>query len=136
MTAESSTLETTNSTVMQFTQLVPELYYRNIQEGLKMFVDCLEFHVGYSELHSPNPFCVVEKNTLSIMLFENKSLAEQYTPLLRLVTDNIEEVYQKTATKYPELLHPNLNQVTLRPWGAKEFALLDGQVGIVIQQWQ
>jgi hypothetical protein len=120
---------------MQFTKLVPELYYGDIREGLKMFVDCLGFIVTHSELHSGNPFCVVEKDTLSVMLFENKELAEQYTPLLRLVTHNIDDAYQKIATKFPELLHPNLSQVTLRPWGAREFALLDGQIGIVIQQW-
>jgi hypothetical protein len=120
---------------MQFTKLVPELYYRDIQEGLKMFVDCLEFRVSHSELHSGNPFCVVEKDNLSVMLFENETYAGQFTPLLRLVTDDIEEVYEKISSKHPELLHPNLSQVTLRPWGAKEFALLDRQIGIVIQQW-
>jgi predicted HAD superfamily hydrolase len=69
------------------------------------------------------------------MLFENETYAGQFTPLLRLVTDDIEEVYEKISSKHPELLHPNLSQVTLRPWGAKEFALLDRQIGIVIQQW-
>jgi hypothetical protein len=49
-------------------------------------------------------------------------------------TSNIEEVYQKVAAKFPELLHPNLSEVTLRPWGAKEFAILDGQIGIRVQQ--
>ena len=35
----------------------------------------------------------------------------------------------------PPSLHPNLSKVTLRPWRAKEFALMDKQLGIVIQQW-
>jgi hypothetical protein len=120
---------------MQFTKIVPELYYRDIQEGLKMFVDCLEFRIGHSELDSDNPFCVVEKDSLSVMLFENSTYAEKINPLLRLVTNNIEDVHKKVASKHPDLLHPNLSQVTLRPWGAKEFALLDSQIGIVIQQW-
>jgi hypothetical protein len=120
---------------MQFTKLVPELYYRDIQEGLKTFVDCLEFRVTHSELDSDNPFCVVEKDALRVMLFENNTYAKQFAPLLRLVTDNIEDVYKKVVSKHPDLLHPNLSQVTLRPWGAKEFALLDSQIGIVIQQW-
>ena len=54
---------------------------------------------------------------------------------VRLVTDNIDEVYQKISSSHPGLLHPNLNKITLRPWGAKEFALSDKQLGIVIQQW-
>jgi len=120
---------------MQFTKLVPELYYTDIKSGLKTFVDCLEFTIGHDESNSSNPFCVVDKAGLSVMLFQNAEYAEKFNPLLRLVTNNIEEVYQKVKSKYPELLHPNLNKITLRPWGAKEFALLDGQIGIVIQQW-
>ncbi len=56
-------------------------------------------------------------------------------PEFRLVTDDIEAVYQQIASTHPEFLHPNLNKITLRPWGAKEFALTDTQLGIVIQQW-
>jgi hypothetical protein len=120
---------------MHFTQLVPELYYADIKSGLKTFVDCLEFSMAHEELNSDNPYCVIDKDGLRIMLFQNKEYAEKYNPLLRLVTNNIEEVYQKIAAKYAELLHPNLSKITLRPWGAKEFALLDGQIGIVFQQW-
>jgi hypothetical protein len=78
---------------------------------------------------------VVGKGGLSIMLFQNSEYAAKYNPLLRLVTDNIDEVYKKVSAEYPGMLHPNLDKVTMRPWGAKEFALLDGQIGIVIQQW-
>lgn len=120
---------------MQFSQLVPEVYYSDIKSGLKIFVDCLEFSIQHSELDSDNPFCVVGKDGLSVMLFQNKEYAEKFTPLLRIVTEDIEEVYRKVASSHAELLHPNLSKVTLRPWGAKEFALLDGQIGIVVQQW-
>jgi predicted HAD superfamily hydrolase len=51
------------------------------------------------------------------------------------VTKNIEEVYEKVSKSHPEFLHPNLKAITLRPWGAKEFALKDEQVGIIIQEW-
>jgi hypothetical protein len=44
-------------------------------------------------------------------------------------------VYESVSLKFPELLHPNLSKITVRPWGAKEFAVMDGQIGIVIQQW-
>jgi hypothetical protein len=49
--------------------------------------------------------------------------------------DNIEEVYAKISASHPHLLHPNLNKVTLRPWGAREFAIADKQLGIRFQQW-
>ncbi|MCB0753100.1 MAG: hypothetical protein KDC52_16625, partial [Ignavibacteriae bacterium] len=60
---------------------------------------------------------------------------KEHYPELRLVTKNIEEVFTKIAKSHPQLLHPNLNKVTIRPWGAKEFAILDKQVGIRFQQW-
>jgi predicted HAD superfamily hydrolase len=55
---------------------------------------------------------------------------------MRLETDNIQDVYDEIKAEYPELLHPNGKEVTLKPWGAKEFALRDESgVSIIIQQW-
>jgi hypothetical protein len=120
---------------MHFTKLVPNVFYKNIEDGLKLFIDCLEFNIEHDELQSDKPFCVIEKDGLRINLFENKTLANEHNPEFRLVTNNIEEVYEKVKTSHPELLHPNLSQITLRPWGAKEFAIIDKQLGVVIQQW-
>ena len=120
---------------MKFTKLVPNIFYKDIKSGLKLFVDCLEFTVGHNELNAKRPFCVVEKDGLRINLFEDMKHAEEHNPEFRLVTDDIEEIYGKVKTKFPELLHPNLNAITLRPWGAREFALMDGQIGIIIQKW-
>jgi hypothetical protein len=120
---------------MNFTKLVPNIFYTDIKDALKLFIDCLEFTIEHDELKSDNPFCVIQKNGLRINLFENKALAKEHNPEFRLVTNNIDEVYEKISLSYPGFLHPNLNRITLRPWGAKEFALMDKQLGIVIQQW-
>jgi len=121
---------------MNFTKLVPNVFYTDIKVGLRLFIDCLGFSIGHDELNSDHPFCAVEKNGLSLLLFQNKEYAEKDRPEFRLVTNDIEEVYKKVASTHPEFLHPNLKQVTLRPWGAKEFALKDdSNVCIIIQQW-
>lgn len=120
---------------MNFTRLVPNVYYPDIKDGLKIFVDCLEFSIGHEELKSENPFCVIEKNELRMNLFQDKKLATEHNPEFRLVTNSIDEVYKKVSSSHPEFLHPNLSKITLRPWGAKEFALRDDQVCIIIQQW-
>jgi hypothetical protein len=78
---------------------------------------------------------VIQKDGLSILLFQNEELARQFSPEYRLVTNNIEEVYARVSSGFPELLHPNLSSITLRPWGAREFALVDGQIGVIFQQW-
>ena len=121
---------------MKFTKLVPNVFYENIQDALNLFVDCLEFSIGYNDLNSENPCCVVDKDLLSIFLFQNKEYADKDRPEIRLHTDNIEEVYAKISQTHPQFLHPNLNKITLRPWGAKEFALRDKtDVCVIIQQW-
>jgi hypothetical protein len=120
---------------MNFEKLVPNIFYADITAGLKLFVDCLGFIIGHDELKSSQPFCVLEKDNLRINLFENAELAKEHNPEFRLVTKNIDEVYRKVSELYPEFLHPNLKEITLRPWGAKEFALMDKQLGIIIQQW-
>ena len=120
---------------MNFTKLVPNVFYTDISDALKMFIDCLEFSMEHDELTSAQPFCVVAKNGLRINLFQNEALAKEHNPEFRLVTNDIEEVYKKVSSTHPHFLHPNLKEITLRPWGAKEFALMDKQLGIIIQQW-
>ncbi len=120
---------------MTFERIVPNIFYVNINDGLKLFVDCLGFIIGHDEIKSKQPFCVLEKDGIHINLFENAELAKEHNPEFRLVTKNIEEVYEKVSSSHAEFLHPNLKEITLRPWGAKEFALMDNQLGIIIQQW-
>ena len=86
-------------------------------------------------MKSKEPFFVIGKNGLRMMLFQHEALAKEHNPEFRLVTENIGEVYEKVSASHPDFLHPNLNKVKLRPWGSKEFALRDHQVCIIIQQW-
>ena len=120
---------------MKFDKLVPNIFYSDITEGLELFVNCLGFKLGHDELNTPRPFCVLERDGLWINLFEDAALAKEHHPEFRLVTGNIEEVYDRVSQSHPGFLHPNLPKITLRPWGAREFALRDTQLGIVIQQW-
>ncbi|MBC7981874.1 hypothetical protein H7X65_02245 [Candidatus Parcubacteria bacterium] len=120
---------------MKFEKLVPNIFYSDINEAIKLFVSCLEFEIRHDELNTPRPFCVIEKDDLRINLFQDDKLAKEHNPELRLVTNNIEDVYKKITATHRHFLHPNLAEITLRPWGAKEFALMDRQLGIVIQQW-
>ena len=98
---------------MNFSKLVPNVYYPDINDGLKFFIDCLEFSIGHEELKTANPFCVIEKNGLQIYLFQHEKLAKEHTPEFRLQTNSIDEVYEKVSSSHPEYLHPNLSKVTL-----------------------
>ena len=120
---------------MKFSKLVPSVFYIDISDGIKLFVDCLQFTIEHKDLKTAQPYCVLEKDGIRIMVFQDEQLAKEHHPELRLETDNIEEVFAEVSASFPHLLHPNLNKVTLRPWGAKEFALRDHQVCIIFQQW-
>jgi hypothetical protein len=120
---------------MTFSKLVPSVFYTHLSDGLAMFVDCLQFSIQHKDVHTSQPYCVLHKDGISIMLFQDEQLAKEHNPELRIVTNNIEEVYIQVSTSHPHLLHPNLNKITLRPWGAKEFAIADNQLGIRFQQW-
>jgi hypothetical protein len=120
---------------MHFSNLVPSVFYTDISDGLKLFVDCLQFTIKHQDIKTSQPYCVLKKDGITIMVFQDEKLAKEHYPELRLVTHNIEEVYAKISASHPHLLHPNLDKVTLRPWGAKEFAILDKQIGIRFQQW-
>jgi hypothetical protein len=121
---------------MKFEKLVPSVFYVDIQKSLRLFVDCLEFEIRHEEFHSDAPYCVVGRDELGVLIFQNKTYAEKDYPEFRLVTKNIELVYTKVVNGgFSDLLHPNLNKITLRPWGAKEFAIFDGQVCFILQEW-
>lgn len=120
---------------MHFTKLVTSVFYAELSDGLELFVDCLQFKIKHKDLNTSQPYCVLEKDGIGIMLFQDEQVAKEHNPELRLVTNNIEEVYAAVSASHPHLLHPNLNKVTLRPWGAREFAIADNQLGIRFQQW-
>ena len=124
-----------NQAIMNFSKLVPSVFYVDISDGKKLFVDCLQFSIEHEDLKTSQPYCVLEKDGIRIMVFQDEQLANEHYPELRLETENIDEVYAKVSATHPHLLHPNLNKTTTRPWGAKEFAIKDNQVGIRFQQW-
>jgi hypothetical protein len=108
---------------------------RNKQLKLLFGTDAASEGLNLQDLVASQPYCVLEKNGIRIMVFQDEQLAKEHYPELRLETDNIEEVYATISASHPHLLHPNLNKVTLRPWGAREFAIADKQLGIKFQQW-
>jgi hypothetical protein len=121
---------------MKFIKLSPNVFYADIKIGLKLFVQCLEFTITYDDLNADEPFCVIEKDGLGLHLIQSKEFADKDRPEMRLETNNIEAVYDSITKRFPELLHPNSKNISLKPWGAKEFALKDeSDVCIIIQQW-
>lgn len=77
---------------MKFSKLVPSVFYSDISDGLKFFVDCLQFSIKHQELKIANPYCVLEKDGIKLMVFQNEQLAKEHYPEIRIETENIDEV--------------------------------------------
>ena len=50
---------------MNFTKLVPNIFYTDISDALRLFIDCLEFTIEHDELKSVRPFCVTAEDGLT-----------------------------------------------------------------------
>jgi len=82
--------------------------------------------LGFQEFGSANfdGYLMVAKDNIQIHFFEFKELdpRENYGQVY-IRTDAIEELYQDLLNK-KVAIHPN-GQLTVKPWGQKEFSLLD-----------
>lgn len=118
---------------MKLTRLIPQIFYSDIQIGLKFFNEGLGFSILYEE--EGGKFYIVKRDEVTIHLSENDELAKQDRPEIRIGTDDIESYFEEIKKRAPHYLHPNLNKIKQQPWGLREFALLDeSTVCVIIQQ--
>lgn len=82
--------------------------------------------LGFQEFGSANfdGYLMVEKDNIQLHFFEFKALdpKENYGQVY-IRTDNISNLYQ-TLLDNKVRIHPN-GQLELKPWGQREFSLLD-----------
>lgn len=116
---------------MRLTKLIPKIFYEDIAAGLHLFVDGLQFKVMYND----EDLYIISRDDVTIQLLQNAEYALKDRPEIRIETDDLETLYQEVKQAHPELLHPNLKEIKLQPWGLKEFAMLDEtSVCVILQQ--
>ena len=115
------------------TRFVATVFYADLSVGMDLFADGLAMTV----VHRDHPLVVLERDGATIQLVEDAhAAAHSERPELGLETDDIDAVFADVSARRPDLLHPNLPSPRLRPWGAKEFALLDRTTTcVVVRQW-
>ncbi|MGY4515969.1 hypothetical protein [Lysobacter sp. HA18] len=112
--------------------LVPKVFFDTLDEGLDLFVDALGFELKYRD----DDLAVVERHGAKAYVVASAEYAAKDRPELTIETDDIDALHADIAARRADLLHPNLPDVMLRPWGAREFALLDPTgVCIVFRQF-
>jgi len=115
-----------------FRNLIPKIFYDDLQDGLEFFV----YGLGFEVLYQTKDMAVIARDSAKAYIVQDAEYAARDRPELGIDTDDIDRVYQEMSTRSPHLLHPNSKSVTTRPWGAREFAMLDKTtVCVIFRQW-
>lgn len=116
---------------MSLVKVIPKIFYADIKVGLHLFVEGLGFKISYQDDYLK----IVERDGVTLQLVQDEECAKKDRPEIRIVTDDIEALYNEVKDKNPGLLHPNLNVIKRQPWSLTEFALRDSSdVCVIIQQ--
>jgi len=115
-----------------FKNLIPKVFYHRLQDGIDFFVDGLGFEV----LHRDETLAVIARDGAKAYLMESPECAAGDRPELSVDTDDIDAIHAEISARAPRLLHPNCPVVERKPWGSREFAVLDpSTVCVVFRQW-
>lgn len=112
--------------------IIPNVFYADLQEGLEFFVEGLRFDVLYQDAN----MAMIARDGANACLFGNPERAAVDRTDLRIDTDDIDAIHDEIATRAAHLLHPGLSSVSLKPWGAREFVVLDKTtVCVTFHEW-
>lgn len=115
-----------------FKNLIPKIFYDRLEDGLDFFVDGL----GFALLYRDDDLAVIGRDGAKAYIVESPEFAAKDRPELAIETDDVDAIFREISSRAPRLLHPNGDHVTLKPWGAREFALTDPtQVCVIFREW-
>lgn len=102
------------------TDINPKLPMRNKSNSRQYYINQL----GFQEIGDYEGYLMVKKDQIEIHFFEFKELdpKENYGQVY-IRTDDVEGLYESMLDSKIEI-HPN-GTLQTKPWGQKEFALLD-----------
>ncbi|TCC93101.1 VOC family protein [Pedobacter hiemivivus] len=105
---------------MALKQILPKVFYSDINVGLKFFIDGMGFTLGYHD----DSLYIVNRDDITFLLVDSKEFAEGDRPEIRIATNDIEAIYQEIKDRAPEILHPNSRVVSHKPGGLRNLLLL------------
>jgi hypothetical protein len=102
------------------TNINPKLPMRNKSITRNYYINQL----GFQEIGDYEGYLMVQKDNIEIHFFEFKEIdpKENYGQVY-IRTEDIDKLYQSLLDN-KTIIHPN-GQLQTKPWGQKEFALLD-----------
>lgn len=106
-------------------QIHPILPVKNVLEALFFYVDKLGFDIIFADDDKDPKYAGIKRDSIEIHLQWHDELeweAQIDRPMLRIVTDNIEELFEEYSYKDVFHEHTSLKETA---WGTKEFAFYD-----------
>lgn len=115
-----------------FKNLIPKIFYDQLQDGLEFFVDGLGFEVLYQDAD----MAVIARDGAKAYIVQSPEYAAKDRPEFGIDTDNVDAIFKEMSVRVPHLLHPNSNTVSRKPWGSREFAMLDKTtICVIFREW-
>jgi hypothetical protein len=112
--------------------LIPKIFYDHLQDGLDFFIDGLGFEILYRD----DDLAVIGRDSAKAYIVQSPEYAAKDRPELGIDTDDVDSIYRELSERVPHLLHPNSSAPALKPWGSREFAMLDKTtVCVVFREW-
>jgi len=106
-------------------------YLLEFLRGGKLKSRPLFWHYPHYSNQGGEPGSAIREGDWKLIEFHQDSRRELYN-----LRDDIDAVYRELSARAPERLHPNANRVAPKPWGAREFAMLDATtVCVVFREW-
>ncbi|MCL6220467.1 bleomycin resistance protein [Zunongwangia pacifica] len=108
------------------TAIIPKLPMRNKNATIDYYINQL----GFTEIGNYEGYLMLQKEHIEIHFFEFKDLDPKtnYGQVYIRVND-IESLYESLLANKTEI-HPN-GSLTTKPWGQKEFSLLDPDTNLL-----
>ena len=106
-------------------QIHPVLPVKNVVEALSFYVTKLGFSIAFADDGKDPKYAGIRKDDIEIHLQWHDEVEWELTidrPMLRIVTENIEALFEEYGTK--EVFHEK-TALKDTAWGTKEFAFYD-----------
>jgi hypothetical protein len=118
---------------MTLIAVIPNVFYEDLEVGIAFFCDGMGYRNAYRA--EDDALCIVRRDTTIFHLCKNVDLARGDRPEFRISTDDIDAYHREIVARAPHILHPNGREVADKPWGLREFAMLDPSgVCVIVEQ--
>jgi catechol 2,3-dioxygenase-like lactoylglutathione lyase family enzyme len=104
----------------RMTMAVPIIPARDTEASAAWYRD----HLGFDVIHAEPEYAIVERDSVGVHFWGPSGIPpDKSDTMFRIRVEGIDELYERCRAE--EIVHPNA-PLEEKPWGAREFAVVDG----------